>query len=93
MPYYKWAFRGMRDLEILGNLSEPFEYLLSSANGEKESLKKSNLIEEAAGGVIAELKKQGLTEADCGDLEKHAYSVNDSIKDTDIRYLSIFAGS
>jgi len=93
MPYYKWAFRGMQNLEILSGLAEPFEYLISTANDEREAGKKSNTIEEAAGAVIAELKKQELSEADCCDLEKHAYSVNDSIKDTDLRYLNIFAGA
>ena len=41
--------------------------------------------------IILMLKEQGLTQADCGDLEKHAYSVNDSVKDNEIRYLNIFA--
>ncbi len=91
MPYYKWAFRGMRDLEILSNLEEYFEFLLTSGYSEDLVLKKSNTIEEIAGAIISELRRQNLTQADCGDLEKHAYSVNDSIRDTEIRYLNIFA--
>ena len=35
------------------------------------------------------LQEQGLTEATCGDLEKHAYSVNDGIKDGQVRNLHI----
>lgn len=91
IPYYKWAFRGMRDLEILSGLEQPLTFLISSSNEESISLKKANTIEEIAGAIIGELKKQDLTEADCGDLEKHAYSVNDSIRDPEIRYLNIFA--
>ena len=91
MPYYKWAFRGMRELAILPVLEERFVYLLTTPNDEKNSLNKANCVEEIAGAIIAELGKQGLSEADCGDLEKHAYSVNDSIKDTSIRYLHILA--
>jgi hypothetical protein len=91
MPYYKWAFRGMRDLEILSGLEEPFVFLLTTGNDKELALKKANTVEEIAGAMIAELTHQGLTEAVCGDLEKHAYSVNDSIKDTKIRYLNIFA--
>ena len=34
---------------------------------------------------------QGLTKAICGDLEKHAYSVNDAIADGDIRNLHILS--
>jgi hypothetical protein len=42
--------------------------------------------------VIDELQEQALTEAICGDLEKHAYSVNDRIRDAEIRNLHILAG-
>ena len=44
-----------------------------------------------AADVIAELKNQGLTRADCGDLEKHAYSVNDAVEDAQIRNLHVLA--
>ena len=36
--------------------------------------------------------EQGLTKATCDDLEKHAYSVNDSIADSNIRNRHILAG-
>ena len=91
MPYYKWAFRGMRDLAVLSNLEAPLTELLTTPNTKEYSLRKANTVEEIAGVIISELKKQGISEADCGDLEKHAYSVNDSIKDTEIRYLHILA--
>ena len=91
MPYYKWAFRGMRDLPKLAELEEVFTMLLCTPNDGDYSLKKSNAIEDTAGMIILMLKEQGLTQADCGDLEKHAYSVNDSVKDNEIRYLNIFA--
>ena len=41
--------------------------------------------------MIDLLQEQGLTEAVCGDLEKHAYSVNDRIRDNEIRNLHILA--
>ena len=91
MPYYKWAFRGMRSLPVLSGLEDAFITLLSTPNKEGFERDKTNLVEEIAGMIISELKHQDLSEADCGDLEKHAYSVNDSIKDTDIRYMHILA--
>ena len=42
--------------------------------------------------MIDELQRQELTKAICGDLEKHAYSVNDGITDAQIRNLHILAG-
>lgn len=92
MPYYKWAFRGMRDLPVLSGLEKTFEMLLTTPNDEGNVLTKANAVEDAAGMIIAELKKQMLSEADCGDLEKHAYSVNDSVKDNNLRYMHILAG-
>ena len=45
---------------------------------------KYDVIEGIAADVIDELQDQGLTQAVCGDLEKHAYSVNDGIEDADL---------
>ena len=39
--------------------------------------------------LIEKLQEQELTRAACGDLEKHAYSVNDGIRDPDIRNRTI----
>ncbi len=46
-------------------------------------------IEEIASRVIEMLRSQHLSLADCGDLEKHAYSVNDSIQDGAVRNLHV----
>ena len=35
--------------------------------------------------------EQGLTKAICGDLEKHAYSVNDRVSDANLRNLPVLA--
>ena len=45
----------------------------------------------AALGPVSQVD-QGLTQANCGDLEKHAYSVNDGIADGDLRNAHILAG-
>lgn len=90
-PYYKWAFRAMRALPRLSLLAELMEYLLTTDNDAEMAAEKARVIEGVAADVIAELRRQGLTRADCGDLERHAYSVNDSIADGDIRNLHILA--
>ncbi len=90
-PYYKWSFRAMRRLPKLSLLAETMEYLLTTDNGEELAESKLDMIEDAASDVIDELQTQGLSKAICGDLEKHAYSVNDAIADGDIRNLHVLA--
>ena len=88
-PYYKWSFRALRDLPRLGNLYDSLEYLISSDNDGKRAFTKSNMIEDIAALIIKEIKSENLTDATCNDLEKHAYSVNDHIKDGTLRNMSI----
>ncbi|MBR5345657.1 MAG: DUF4037 domain-containing protein [Clostridia bacterium] len=91
MPYYKWSFRALRALPILSLHAELMEYLLTTDNCPEMAEEKQDVIEGMAVDIIDELQKQKLTEAVCGDLEKHAYSVNDSIGDAEIRNLHILA--
>lgn len=91
-PYYKWSFRAMRSLELLWQLADSFEFLLTGENNEENAEVKTDVIEDICALVIGVLKDQGLTDAVCGDLEKHAYSVNDSVGDAAIRNMHILAG-
>ena len=81
----------MRALPRLSLTAELLEYLLTTDNETETSEEKSRVIEGIAEDVIAELRGQGLTQADCGDLEKHAYSVNDHIADGQIRNMHVLA--
>lgn len=90
-PYYKWCFRALRGLPRLSLLAELFEYLLTTDNSGQMASDKSEIIEGIAKDVIDELHAQNLTEAVCLDLEKHAYSVNDSIEDADLRNSHVLA--
>ncbi|MBQ7487350.1 MAG: DUF4037 domain-containing protein [Clostridia bacterium] len=92
MPYYKWSFRALRRLPKLALLAELLEYLITTDNETDLAREKADVIEGIAGDIIHELKAQRLTEAVCGDLERHAYSVNDSIRDAELRNLHILAG-
>ena len=90
-PYYKWSFRAMRGLPKLDLTAELLEYLLTTDNEPEMAEEKYNVIEGICADVIDELIDQGLTEANCGDLEKHAYSVNDGIEDAELRNMHILA--
>ena len=90
MPYYKWSFHALRQLPKLSLCAEVMEYLLTTDN-DASAEEKYNVIEGIVADVIDELIAQGLTKAVCGDLEKHAMSVNDGIQDAQLRNMHIFA--
>lgn len=83
MPYYKWAFRGLKEMSVLSGLYDRLEYLISSPNTEAE--KKQEIIESVCKEVCEELLRQGLTKISGNEMEPHAYSINDRIKDPRIR--------
>ena len=89
MPYYKWCFRALSELPLFSALSYSLEYLISSENNCENSKLKYDMIEDISALIIEELKTRSLTDGICGDLEKHAYSVNDRISDSDIRNRNI----
>lgn len=91
-PFYKWQFRAIRALLKLPFAAELVEYLITTNNDGHLAQDKYEVIEDISADIIAELEAQGLTAADCADLEKHAYSVNDGIADGNLRNLHILAG-
>ena len=91
-PFYKWQFRAIRALPKLPFAAELVEYLITTNNDGHLAQDKYEVIEDISADIIAELEAQGLTAADCVDLEKHASSVNDGIADGNLRNLHILAG-
>ena len=81
----------MRELPKLPMTAELLEFLLTTDNEEAIREEKYYVMEDIASDVIAELQEQDLTKAVCGDLEKHAYSVNDRIADAGVRNMHILA--
>ncbi len=93
MPYYKWAFRSLRGLGDFGaELADDLEGLITAGNDAETAESKYFVIEDIAARVIDRLMDDGLTQANCGDLEKHAYSVNDGVADGALRNLHILSG-
>ena len=90
LPFYKWSFRALRELDNTLALSGQLAFLLSGNNAEDATAEeKYNTIEAVCGDFVEKLQNENLTQAICGDLEKHAYSVNDSIRDSEIRTMNI----
>ncbi len=80
-PYYKWIFRGMKNLGFGSNLQPKLDELLSFENG-RDTV---NGIEIISSAILNEIKRRGLTNGNEDFLEPHAYRVFDKIKDRKIR--------
>lgn len=91
-PFYKWVYRGMRELPILGDIEPLLTSLSELDNSKVHYAIKQEVIEDIASSVIGELQKQNLTDAMCTNLETHAYSVADKIKDNNLRNMHIMEG-
>ena len=91
-PFYKWQFRAMRALPRLALDAELLEYLITTSNDGQLARDKYEVVEGIAADLIDELEIQGLTRVQSGELEKHAYSVNDGIADATLRNRHILAG-
>ncbi len=88
-PYYKWAFRGMRDLALLSDVELPLSFLIENGN-EKDMIDyKIGIIEDVSRMIVSEVKAQKKTGATCNNLDTHAYSVLDHVKDPTLRNLHI----
>ncbi len=87
-PYYKWLFRAARELEIAGELTDDFEYVVNAPQSEE----KAERIERVSAAIIAELKRQGYSSSRDSYLEAHAVSVNSLIRDKDLIGLHLMEG-
>lgn len=91
-PFYKWAFKGLRDLPILSDCETALEGLLDFGNRGQEGKMKIEIIEDVSSIIINQLKEQKLTMATCNNLETHAFSVTDKISNANIRNMHIMEG-
>lgn len=81
MPYYKWALKSLKNLEILNDMAPKLEFLLCEATNTDTAKEKFAVIEEVSAEVIKELKKQKLSDSNSDYLEHHAFSVASKIED------------
>lgn len=91
-PFYKWVYRGMRDLPLLSELEFAFTGLTELGNSLKESREKREIIQDIATMITDEFKAQKITDATCNNLDTHAFSITDKIKNPELRNMNIFEG-
>ncbi len=92
-PFYKWAYRGLSQLSILGSISDALQGLTELDNSPQNAQTKQEVIEDIAMLFIEEFKNQNLSKANCSDLEKHAYSILDGVRDNTLRNMHIMEGA
>ncbi len=91
-PFYKWAYRGLRELMVLSSLEQSLTALTELGNGETEAVAKRESMEEIAACFMAEYQRQGLTNSGRGDLEQQAYAIANGIRDPLLRNRHIMDG-
>ncbi len=91
VPYYKLVFRDIERLNDLNTLKPMLEFLITENNLNSDNInKKLYYIEEIASEIIARLLLLDITKAECNNLDKHGYSVNDHIDDPQIRNMDFW---
>lgn len=90
-PYYKWAFRALRDLEEFSSLSPVLENIISTGNGPSAAGEKISAMESVSLSVVSSLSKHGLSSESSPSLEAQAYAVNALISDPKLRNSHILA--
>jgi hypothetical protein len=88
-PYYKWAHRGLRDINILPAVHSQLSHIEEALRANNETTV-SGLIEEICDSVASELKREGLSRSDSDFLLDHAYEVGSHIEDSALRALNVF---
>lgn len=91
MPYYKWQFRALRELNIPSFLYYNLEYLISGENNLREISYKKEIIHNIILHILNSLLTQGLIKNTFMNLQEQAVTVNNYICDSTIRNMHIMA--
>ena len=108
-PYYKWMFRGMKNLPVLAPKVAPLIQELAELGAQKDAWshqdmpgfnpyvnlqdRKVQLIEQICGHTIHALQEQGLTSLQDDFLEPHAWDIMKRISDPVLRRCHVMEGA
>lgn len=91
-PFYKWALRGMKDLELFPDFSQKLSNLLTGGFSADEIRNKQNITENICAEAAEYLRKTGLAQSSSDFLEPLAYQIQNKIRNSEIRSLHIMEG-
>lgn len=89
MPYYKWQFRAMESLPLLGGLKDALEFLLTGENDGPGQTLKAQVVEDICAQTVGELRRQKLSCGSWDYLEPHAHDLMEHIENPQIRALHV----
>ena len=108
-PYYKWMFRGLRELPVLAQTVAPLIQALAESSCQRDAWaaqdapdfnpyvnladRKVALIEDICAHTLRALQAQGLTDLDVDFLEPHAWEIMKRIKDPELRRCHVMEGA
>lgn len=91
-PFYKWAYRGMRNLPVFADLEPVLTELAETGNTAERAQKKQEMILYICKELIEEFGRQGLSNAPFADIGRHAIAVQNGIADATLRNLHVMDG-
>ena len=91
-PYYKWLFRGLRDMKLLSGAIPLIEDIVRAGTEGEGPLRRVRRIEEICAMTAAELRREGLSEERDTFLEAHTWEIMSRIKDPVIRQCHVLEG-
>ena len=84
-PYYKWAFRALREIPSFCDIIPVLNGLMTTANSSSDAERKISGIENVSRSITHCLKERGLLPDPGPSLEAQAYAVNALISDSSVR--------
>ncbi len=91
-PFYKWVYRGLRELDVLAELETALVALTELDNSKENAELKLGMIEDIASVFCSEYRRQGISSSQSSELEAQAVTIQNSIVDVNVRNLHIMDG-
>jgi len=92
LPYYKWQFRALTELERLSELYTELEAILVGENTDAAAKTKRQRIDRVCEAITREVRAEGLSHYGGDVMEGYAHAVNDRIEEPDVRNLHVLFG-
>ncbi len=91
-PFYKWAYRGLRELPRLSEFESSLIALTELDNSKENAELKLGMIDDIAALFAREYRSQGVSCSDSSELETQAITIQNTITDANVRNLHIMDG-